>query len=262
MLWCCVTPERRDKTRRIMEALAEGWGEPAQVIEGSPPDDGEPFVIWGHRWLAETVIPQAEASGRPYWFIDNGFWNPGGNDGRGYYRFTYRGLSPVLLTDCEWRPVPLLAPWRRNGRHILIAMPGVHHGLAHGLDLTHWRANIEHKVRKHTRRPVIARRKGSGKTLAEDLYDCWALVTHSSNAAVDAVIAGVPVFVDGASAAAPVGNLDVSQIEQPVMPDRTRWLHSLACQHFTLDEMRDGAAWRCLWKVREQVECSALVSYK
>jgi hypothetical protein len=76
------------------------------------------------------------------------------------------------------------------------------------------------------------------------------------------VIAGVPVFVDGASAAAPVGNLDVSQIEQPVMPDRTRWLHSLACQHFTLDEMRDGAAWRCLWKVREQVECSALVSYK
>jgi hypothetical protein len=260
MLWCCVTPERRDKTRRIMEALAQGWGEPAQVIEGSPPDDGEPFVIWGHRWLAETVIPQAEATGRPYWFIDNGFWNPGGNDGRGYYRFTYRGLSPVLMTDPQTtgRSCPKPPPWRTNGRHILIAMPGAHFGAAHGLDLTKWRANIEHKVRKHTRRPVIVRRKGAGRSLAEDLYDCWALVTHSSNAAVDAVIAGVPVFVDEASAAAPVGNLDLAQIEQPVMPDRTRWLHSLACQHFTLDEMRDGTAWRNLSKVRAQAESSRL----
>jgi hypothetical protein len=254
MLWCCVTPERRDKTRRIMEALAEGWCEPAQVIEGSPPDDGEPFVIWGHRWLAETVIPQAESTGRPYWFIDNGFWQPGGNNGIGYYRITYRGLSPILCTFCIERLVPEIAPWRTNGRHILIAMPGEYHGKAHGLDLTRWRANIEHKVRKHTRRPVIVRRKGAGRSLAEDLYDCWALVTHSSNAAVDAVIAGVPVFVAEASAAAPVGNLDLALMDSPVMPDRTRWLHSLSCQHFTLDEMRDCTAWRNLSRVRMQVE--------
>lgn len=257
MLWCCVTPERREKTRRIMEALAQGWGEPAQVIEGPPPDDGEPFVIWGHRWLAETIIPQAESASRPYWFIDNGFWNPGGHDGCGYYRLTYRGLSPVLLDEPDAsRPVPTLAPWRRNGRHVLIAYPGEYHGLAHGLDLTRWRANIGHKVAKWTRRPVRHRDKGAGRSLAEDLYDCWALVTHSSNAAVDAVIAGVPVFVDSGSAAAPVGNVDLMQIECPATPDRTRWLQSLSCQHFTLDEMRDGTAWRLLSKVRQQAESS------
>lgn len=256
MLWCCVTPQRREKTRRIMDALAAGWGEPATVIQGEPPIGLDPFVVWGHLWLAQTIIPDAERIGRPYWFIDNGFWNPG-RGGNGYYRLTYNGLSPVVLNSPEPRPVPVMKPWRSDGRHILIALPGEDHGKAHGLDMTKWCANISHKVRQHTRRPIRTRRKGTvGSTLADDLQNCWALVTHSSNAAVDAAIAGVPVFVDAGAAAAPVGNTDLSMIERPAMPERGAWLKSLACQHFTLDEMRDGTAWRLLSKVRAQAESS------
>ena len=260
MLWCCVEPMREPKTRRIMDCLAAGWGEPATVIKGEPPIGHDPFVIWGHRWLAETVIPDAERTGRPYWFIDNGYWKPGGQSGNGYYRLTYRGLSPVLLTDPEPRLAPDLKPWRCNGRHILVAMPGEYHGRAHGIDVVKWSANIGHKLREHTNRPVRVRRKGqTGSALADDLRDCWALVTHSSNAAVDAVIAGVPVFVDAGAASAPVGNTDLSLIERPAMPERGAWLASLACQHFSLDEMRDGTAYRLLWKLREQVENSTQV---
>jgi hypothetical protein len=78
--------------------------------------------------------------------------------------------------------------------------------------------------------------------LADDLRNCWALVTHSSNVAVDAVLMGIPVFVAPTCPAAPVGNLDLAKLETPDMPDRARWFDSLMAQQFTVDEMRSGLA--------------------
>lgn len=69
------------------------------------------------------------------------------------------------------------------------------------------------------------------------------LITHGSVAAVEAVILGCPVFVDATSAAAPVGRTD-RDLENPVMPDRTAWLHSLANAQFNLPEILSGEGWR------------------
>ncbi len=38
----------------------------------------------------------------------------------------------------------------------------------------------------------------------------------------------------------------LSTIEEPLMPDREDWLNVVADQLWTLDEFRDGVAWKAL----------------
>lgn len=72
-------------------------------------------------------------------------------------------------------------------------------------------------------------------TLADDLHGAAVLVTHTSAAAVMAIIAGVPVITAPECAAFDVG-----------AHDRIIRLRLLADHQFTLDEMKDGTAWRKL----------------
>jgi hypothetical protein len=84
-------------------------------------------------------------------------------------------------------------------------------------------------------------------SLREALRDCWALVTWSSAAANEALLAGVPVFTAADCAAALLGRTDFSKIEVPVYPEgRTVWAAALAGQQWSLDEFRHGVAWRTL----------------
>lgn len=251
-----ITPERETKTEMMMRALSCGLGRaPHQVIVGEPPDDEHPFVVWGQEWLTMRIVPQALRSGRPFWCIDNGYWNPARGTARGNYRFTYRGMTPAQLEgdDLRLAPVPL-KPWRRDGKHVLLAMPGEQFGAALGIDVPTWCVNIRARLVGTTDRPIRERPRDAGWPLAQDLADAWCCVTHSSNVAVDAAIAGIPVFVAPTSAAAPIGRTDDLEIEHPVMPGRKRWLRSLASQHFTIAEMASGEAWRWMARIAEQVD--------
>lgn len=255
MIYCCITPEREPKTRMMMASLAAGIGRDARVVLGAPPNDGNPFVVWGQEWLTMRIVPQAYRDGRPFWTLDNGYWHPARGTSRGYYRFCYRGMTPILFPkECELRrPSVPLRPWREGGRYVLIAMPGVEFGAALGIDVAAWCETIINRVCAKTKRPVRVRARNSTTPLNDDLRDAWAVVTHSSNVAVDAAIAGIPVFVEPTSAAAPVGRTDL-EIDEPVMPGRNRWLRSLASQQFTIKEMNDGIAWQWMQRVVAEVD--------
>lgn len=256
MHYLCVTPEREYKTSMMMRALARGFGaEPCRIINGDPPEDEHPFIVWGQEWLTMRIVPHAVEQKRPFWCIDNGYWNPARGTDRGYYRLTYRSMTPVLFPkgdDLRHAVVPL-REWRRRGKHVLLAMPGVHFGMALGIDVSGWCERIEARLKDATGRPIRIRPRESRTPLAHDLTGAWALVTHSSNVAVDAVIAGIPIFVEPTSAAAPVGRTDLD-IENAVTPGRKRWLRSLASQHFTIAEMASGEAWRWMQRIARQVD--------
>src|SRR5215831_17570862 len=117
--WLVVTRAREHKTRRIMNALERGIPG-GKICLGEAPIGRAPVVIWGQEWDALRVIPRAVAEGRPWWNIDNGFIWPAGGTARGYYRLTYRSMSPILLRDPEQRPDlgVTMQPWRRGGRHV------------------------------------------------------------------------------------------------------------------------------------------------
>lgn len=254
-MWLAITLERREKCLRVLSSLGAGWPEPCWIVEGEPPDDDKPVAVWGQIWLAETVIPKCIVSGRPFWQVDNGFYEPARGQIRGYHRVCYRGLSPVMMDkpDMARGPKPAMKPWRRDGRHVVLALPGEGFGRSIGLDMPAWIAGARAMIEAVTDRPIYIRPKVF-TGLEKSLHDAWCLVTHSSNVAVDAVIAGVPVFVAPTNPAAPVGNLDLAQIENPAMPDRERWWSSLMSQQFSLDEMMAGLPYRYLSQVREQVD--------
>ena len=42
----------------------------------------------------------------------------------------------------------------------------------------------------------------------------------------------------------PIGLTDFSKIEQPIKPDREKWIDSLLANQFTMSEIRNGTAWR------------------
>lgn len=252
--WCCVTQERRDKCKLVMDAFAHCWPG-AKILEGShPPDDGSMIVVWGQIWLIEQILPRAIEAGRPFWQIDNGFFDPVRGRNEGYYRFSYRSLSPILLKDAGLRILIPMKPWRTEGKHIVLALPSDFFGCSIGLNMIKWKETIQDQVKKFTDRPIIVREKNCTRPLADDLKDAWALVTHSSNAAVDAVFAGIPAFVESTCPTAPLGNLSLANIEQPEMVNRDAWLASLTCQQFSLDELYKGIAYPHLKQIQEQVD--------
>jgi hypothetical protein len=66
------------------------------------------------------------------------------------------------------------------------------------------------------------------------------VVNWNSGPAVQAAMAGVPVFVGPDSLARAVGNQDFSLIESPVMPDRGQWLIDISHTEWTTDELASG----------------------
>lgn len=241
-----------------MEAFSEGWPERTEIVIGCPPDNDIPFIVWGQIWTAEEAIPKALATNREFWQIDNGYIDSARGGLDGYYRVTYRGLQPVLLEEPDYSRsrslVGKLKPWRSKGRHVLFALPGMGYGKSIGLDMKQWWPKKLAELRNVTKRHVHIRDKLTKRPLSLDFRDCWALCTHSSNVAVDAVMAGIPVFVEPSNPAAPVGNLSLDKLEAPDMPEREHWLASLMSQQFTLEEIHSGVAYQLLMRVKGQVE--------
>lgn len=238
-------------SRVVCDALARGTGLP--VVAPAPLLAGGVAMYGFLRGLLPT-LQTARADGRPWVYIDRGYFRATyGDDYTGFFRVTRgawqhsgRGLGVVETT--RWENLLLkIQPWRR-GRHVLVCPPGdVFTQAVGGFSAKEWLDSTLEKLHANTDRPVVVRHKPAkgDKTppLAHDLQDCHALVTYMSNTAVEAVLAGVPVFTTGQCAASAMGKKDLSEIESPAYPDgRESWAATLANNQWTLAELSKGAA--------------------
>ena len=80
----------------------------------------------------------------------------------------------------------------------------------------------------------------------------WAVVNHSSNPAMEAVINGIPVFVSEDSLCHDVGNVGYADINTPAMPARQKWANQLAYTEWFEDEIRQGLPWQRIKKRLEE----------
>lgn len=196
-------------------------------------------------------------TGRRWIYWDRGYARrvfatdlPQGDNG-GYYRwhvgaFQLQAVRP--LPDDRWKALRTdVWPWSRTGRHIVIAEPSATYERFHGIE--GWTARTVLRLKALTDRPLVVRDKEMqrfGRKLHEDLKGAHCLVTHGSNAAVEAVIMGCPVFVHQDSAASLVGRCDLGRIDEPYYPDRQPWLNALAYSQFDERELVDGTLWKQL----------------
>lgn len=174
-------------------------------------------------------------------------------------------------TYSQWHNVEL-KPWRTVGKHILILCQRPN-GFNMFTDQEVWLDKTIEKIRKHSQRPIMIRmhpgdgsrfkqiekiQKKYGNSISISTHDnirdaltnCWCTVGFNSTPNVVANIEGVPGYIEDPahSWAADVAFTDLSQLENPPMPDRSQWINKIANIHWSNDEVKSGQLWSAIKK--------------
>ncbi len=246
------------KALKLCRAFAQGCGGRLAPIGYAPLLPGPAFF---YGWTEHTgpLIRQCQAEGRDWYYCDNAYYF-----GRPeYFRITRNALmlTGVQAGDrARWGVFGLdIAPWRQDGRHIVIATQSeLHYQMHLGLTRDFWAAAVTRLLKLHTDREVVVCHKPEppfpgGKPhggFEAMLPGAWAVVSHTSSSMVKALLDGVPVFSLGDSMCSALGTADVSRIEDPPRPEgRRELMETLAANQWTRKEIRAGIAWRALQRV-------------
>lgn len=238
MLTCCPQPGKA-RSRLILEALSQGW------------KGGRATAFYGVVGI-EALFLDAVGSREDWLYGDNSFFDRG----RGvFFRFARNAFQVSSMQRPDHARLAALGvevePWGSNGRHVVVVEQSEHFLSLSGA-APDWLGGTVSALRAATDRPIRVRRwsrdkMGASATLRADLRDAWALVTHTSAASNEALLAGVPAFVTGRCAASPMASGKLSEIERPRYPSgRRSWAAGLAGAQWTIEELRDGTAWRSI----------------
>lgn len=174
--------------------------------------------------------------------------------GRGtHFRITRRGLQVNALApedSARFNRFGLeVKPYRQAGATIVIATQSdLWHRWATGRSAQGWANEVTAELARITDRRVVTVAHKGDYPLAEALRSAFAVVTHSSSAAVAAALEGVPTFCLEDCAASAFSRRDLAGIETPLYDAelRIRALWRMAAAQWTRDEIADGTAWKAL----------------
>ena len=196
-----------------------------------------------------NLLQQAIKEGRNWYYGDKAYF------GRGkYYRITKNAYQSNCIGNADparWNELRISIERRKKGSKILVCRQSVKFYELHGINRDDWVRNTINTLRQYTDRPIEIRDKSTGDLtewqFRRALSDVHAVVVYTSIAGVQAVTRGVPCFATEKCASLAFGSSDLSQIENPVLPDnRFEMACVLANNQWTLDEIRNGTAWRML----------------
>ena len=170
------------------------------------------------------------------------------------------------LTYSQWHHAEL-KPWRTTGDHILIFCQRPK-GFNMFIDQEDWLDIIIAKIRNYSTRPIMIRmHPGDGSkdkqiqkiqkkygtsvsisahdNIRDALTNCWCTVGINSTPNVVAAIEGIPGYIQDPvhSWATDVAFTDISQLENPPLPDRNKWINKIANIHWSNDEVKSGKLW-------------------
>jgi hypothetical protein len=180
-------------------------------------------------------------------------------------------FAPKLMDRGErWESFEIdLKPWQEKGEHILIATqakmldwPGLGHESYR--QPGGWDSRICQLTRAMSKRPILFRQHPNGhsdkikyeplkkvknltisdgsKPIKNDLRKAWCSVLHTSNAATESLINGVPVFYTGPDIyLSQLCHKEISMIEKPFRSDeRENYFKRMAWAQYSLSEISSG----------------------
>jgi len=167
-----------------------------------------------------------------------------------FYRITKNAFqhNGIGKSDCKrflWHGIEI-KPWKR-GRDIIICPQSDIFFLLRGIDKADWIEKTISEISRFSDRKIIIHEKRNQIALKKLMPDAHCVIVHSSNAAVEAVLSGVPAICLGHCAASLMSVASISRIEDLYFPEnRLEWAGVLADNQWTFDEIESGAAWKVL----------------
>jgi hypothetical protein len=200
-----------------------------------------------------------------------------------YLRYSFDGVFPTTgfyfdtdIDPVRWQKISRdlnlnLKSWRASGNHILLCLQRNGGWSMGGISSIDWMNNTINDIRKYSNRSIVVRAHPGDKkiksilkinhknvslstkeNLVDDLRGAWATVVYNSSPSVASIIEGVPAFLTDSipqhSQSFDVANTDISNIENPIMPDRQAWVEKLSMCHWKFDELKSGEAWQYMRK--------------
>lgn len=218
-------------------------------------------IVWGIV-KAKTILPEHVEAGYRVIYLDKGYTRNhiraaiNDTDPTRYFEV---GRPPDRAMEQDWRLQP-----RQNGRFVMFCGSSQKYCDYHGLgDATAYAGNVIQRISALTSMPVVYRPKPSWNSavpvtgsafdpgtqpLAEALKGCHCIVTHGSGAAVQAVVAGVPVVTLGNGVCKSLSG-SIEDIRDPFWPSderRQQFVNDISYCQFTMREIADGTAWKVL----------------
>lgn len=186
-------------------------------------------------------IEACRKRGEPFLYSDHAYFNRGYE--RGNFRLIYNSIHQTKALDYPSDRRELfkvkLKDWRNDG-NCIVFIPAPPNPLWFHKDLK-WNENYLQQLRQATDREIFVKNTKT-KGLGDAINKCYALVSHSSVAAVEAACEGVPIICTETCPAYPIGN-DITQINDIKTPNRDKWVNTLTYSQFKLEELRNGSAW-------------------
>ena len=248
----CYPSPGKAKAAMLCEAFAAGsGGSVGDYRRGLQPGAAFFYGVVDETW---RLFNEARVEGRDWFYCDNAYFDRGR---QAYFRVTRNAFQQITITRPDYKRLDTIGvkvkPWRESGEHIVVCEQSDSFMRLCGYK-GDWLRETCHELTKYTTRELRIRKWNRDKskmaaTLKADLAGAWALVTHMSAAANEALLVGVPVFVTGACAALPVASgrsaEDFRSIDSPVYPGgRSEWAAALVTQQWSTDEIRSGKCWR------------------
>lgn len=247
-------------------AKSRFWDESDEILT-------DPVLIRGIS--SGKIAKYVQEKGQDYYFIETGYLGnyrcENNRTGRKvYHRIVKNSMQHSTIMDVpddrlqelvKFNPSLEYKGWKRSGSKILVVLPTDKPFQYYGHNRDKWIQKVEKTIKKHSDREIVWREKASrGERTNDTIYDAlnndiYALVTYNSIATVEAIQHGIPAFGLAPTAADPVCSNDLTQIENPFMPDEDviyKWLSSIAYSQFSLDEILTGHAWKMVLENAER----------
>ena len=271
-------------SKPIFEAFIKSLQEAGDEVILNRPCDADVAVIWSVLWLGrmrnyKKIWQRYRQANKPVIVLE-----VGGLRRNKSFKIGINGVNRKadfanqIVDDTRW---PLfrhpLKPWKQTGDNILLL--GQHDASEQWTGMPSmnvWFEQQINQIRKHTTRPILIRphprnpvgfdtKKYKNVSVARPIMDrhtiddtnfkdtlknAWAVVNHSSNPAMEAVINGIPVFVSESSLCFDVGNHSLENINNPLMPDRQQWANKLSYTEWFPEEIAKGLPWT---KIKDRI---------
>ena len=273
-------------SKKVFEAFIQSLEKAGDEIQLNCAGNNDVTVIWSVLWQGrmlgyKKIWDECQLKNKPIVVLE-----VGGIKRNETFKVGINGVNREAdfanqdVDGERWKKLNIeLKPWQPTGDTIIIC--GQHHRShqwRNNPTMNLWFEQQINEIRKHTNRPILVRphpRNPVGLDTSkwknvscklpqrdyntiddtdfkETLKHAWAVVNYSSNPAMMAVFNGIPVFVSEQSLCYDVGNINISEINNPIMPNRNEWANKLAYTEWTTNEIKQGLPWGRIKKRLEE----------